>query len=144
MSRAEAWLLHVAHLLVGGTGLVYAWMLYFLDPIDEFSILNHPWQDETQALHILTAPLLVFAGAWIWKTHVWKRLSSGQKRRRISGLALTFTLFPMIASGYFLQISIEPSWHQAWLVIHLSTSGLWLAAYLKHQFRFRLRFRLPE
>ena len=71
MSRGEARFLHFSQLLVAGTGLAWAWMLYFTEPSDEFSILHHPWQDKMQAGHVLTAPLLIFAVAAIWKRHAW-------------------------------------------------------------------------
>ncbi|HYH44472.1 MAG TPA: hypothetical protein VEG34_02210, partial [Thermoanaerobaculia bacterium] len=61
MTRFEAWTVHVSTLLVGGTGLVYAWMLYLLPADDPFSTLHHRWQPDVQHLHVLTAPLLVFA-----------------------------------------------------------------------------------
>ena len=61
MTRAEAWLQHLANVLVGGTGLVYGWMRYFAEPADEFSVVNHPWQPDLHSLHVITAPLLVFA-----------------------------------------------------------------------------------
>ena len=44
MTRLEAWFLHVATILVGGGGLVYAWMRYFVRPDDPFAVVNHPWQ----------------------------------------------------------------------------------------------------
>ena len=61
MTRTEAWFSHVAAALVGGTGLVYGWMRYFAESDDPFAIANHPWQPHFQHLHVLTAPLLVFA-----------------------------------------------------------------------------------
>ena len=61
MSRGQSVFLHLANLAVSGTGLVYAWMRYLAEPVDEWAIVNHPWQPHTQHLHILTAPLLVFA-----------------------------------------------------------------------------------
>ena len=59
MTRLEAWFLHVATILVGGGGLVYAWMRYFVRPDDPFAVVNHPWQPDVQHLHVLAAPLLV-------------------------------------------------------------------------------------
>ncbi|HPK65509.1 MAG TPA: hypothetical protein PKX99_02905 [Thermoanaerobaculia bacterium] len=61
MSRIEAWLLHIGSLLVGGTGLVYAWMRYVATPADPDAVVSHPWQPMVQHLHVLTAPLLVLA-----------------------------------------------------------------------------------
>jgi hypothetical protein len=138
MTRLEAWLLHVATLLVGGGGLVYAWMRFFVRPADPFAVVNHPWQPEVQHLHVLAAPLLVFAIGLIWKAHVWPGVRLRIAARRKSGLALFATAAPMIASGYLLQTATDPSWRQAWLVIHLVASGLWLGGYLAHQLSSRL------
>lgn len=137
MSRAEARLIHLAQLLVGGTGLVYAVMLYLLEAPDEFTLLHHPWQDETQALHVLTAPLLVFAIGLVWKRHAWQRVRSGYRARRATGLTLVAAFAPMVASGYLIQTAVEPGWRTAWIVIHVAVSLLWLLSYVVHLLRPR-------
>ncbi|HXO18770.1 MAG TPA: hypothetical protein VOA87_02470, partial [Thermoanaerobaculia bacterium] len=71
MTRLEAWTVHAATILVGSTGLVYAWMRYLLAPADPFAVVNHPLQPLVQHLHVLAAPLLVFAVGLIWRRHVW-------------------------------------------------------------------------
>ena len=133
MTRAEAWLQHLSNLLVGGSGLVYGWMVYFAEPADEFALVNHPWQPFTQHLHVWTAPLLVFACGMIWRRHAWARVRSGFAERRKTGVALTFSLFPMVLSGYFLQTAVSDTWRSIWLWLHLTTSVLWVAAYGVHQ-----------
>lgn len=133
MTRGEARLQHVANLLVGGTGLVYAWMRYLAEPADEFAVVNHPWQPDVQHLHVLTAPLLVFASGLIWRDHVWRRVRSGFRPRRRLGLALFALLVPMIASGYLLQVATSEPWRAAYGWLHLATSLLWVAAYVAHQ-----------
>lgn len=132
MSRGEARFLHLAQLLVAGTGLVWAWMLYFAEPADEFSILNHPWQDEMQAGHVLTAPLLIFAVAAIWKRHAWKRIRSGFRSRRRTGILLAVSFFPMAASAYLLQVSSDEGWREVWKFVHLATSIAWIAIFVLH------------
>lgn len=132
MTRNEARLLHASNLLVGGTGLVYAWMRYLCEPADEFSIVAHPAQPHVQHAHVVFAPLLVFAVGLIWAPHVWKRIQSGFAARRSSGKALAWLLLPMTLSGYLLQVSIEPAWRNAWIVLHVATSLLWCALYLLH------------
>ena len=132
MSRAEARFLHLAQLLVAGSGVAWAIMLYAMSPADEWSILNHPWQDEAQALHILTAPFLIFAVAAIWKRHAWQRIRSGYRARRWTGLSLAISFFPMLASAYLLQVSSSEAWRTLWLVIHLASSAIWIAAFLCH------------
>jgi hypothetical protein len=138
MSRFEAWMLHVSNLLVGGTGLVYAWMVYLVKPVDPFSVVNHPLQPLTQHLHILVAPLLVFAAGLVWRRHVWPQWQRGAADRRRSGLTLMLMLVPMIASGYLIQTAVDGGWRKVWVGVHLAASGLWLLSYLTHQ---ALRYR---
>lgn len=133
MSRFAAWLIHGANLLVGGGGLVYAWMRYLATPQDPYALVGHPWQPAVQHLHVLAAPLLVFGLGLIWQAHVAAGLRLGSPRRRASGVTLLATAGPMIASGYLLQTTTDPAWRQAWGVAHLATSGIWLLATLLHQ-----------
>ena len=139
MTRLEAWFLHLATLLVGGTGLVYAWMRYLARPDDPFAVVNHPWQPATQHLHVVAAPLLVFAVGLIWKAHAWAGFRLRAASRWASGVGLLATAGPMVASGYLLQTATAPGWRTAWLAIHLVASALWLGGYLVHQISSRRR-----
>jgi hypothetical protein len=132
MSRFEAWALHLGTALVGGTGLVYAWMLYLLTPADPFAVVNHPWQPAVQHLHVWLAPLLVFGAGMIWRAHAWAHLQRGVRRRRGSGLTLMLTLVPMVVSGYLIQTAVTEVWRTAWVAIHLTASGLWLTGHAAH------------
>jgi hypothetical protein len=125
-------MLHVSNLLVGGTGLVYAWMLYLVKPEDPYAVVNHPLQPQAQHLHILVAPLLVFTAGLIWRRHIWPQWKWGTERRR-SGLSLIVLLAPMIVSGSLIQTAVDAQWRKAWVAVHLATSLLWLAGYLVHQ-----------
>jgi hypothetical protein len=133
VSRFEAWILHVSSALVGGTGLVYAWMVYLARPADPYAVVNHPLQPALQHLHILVAPLLVFAAGLVWHRHAWTHYRRGVDRRRRSGVSLIFTLVPMVVSGYLIQTAVEPQWRRVWVIVHLAASALWLAGYLAHQ-----------
>lgn len=132
MTRAEAWTLHVSNTLVGVTGAVYAWMRYFATPTDEFAVVNHPWQPTFQHLHVLTAPMLVFAAGLIFHRHVFARIRSGFRARRPTGLLLALLLLPMIASGYLLQTSSGDPWRSIWIGVHLVTSVLWIVGTAIH------------
>jgi hypothetical protein len=143
VTRFEAWLLHLSNLLVGGTGLVYAWMRYLAEPADEFAIVNHPLQPTFQHAHILVAPLLVFGLGLVWRRHVATRVLGGHKPRRTTGLGLALTVAPMVASGYLLQTAESEGWRTAWIVVHLVTSGLWLAAYGAHLVKRRYAVGRP-
>ncbi len=134
MTKFERWLLYVSNALVGGTGLVYAWMRYALVPVDEYSVVNHAWQPFTQHAHIVLAPLLVIAFghmAWHHALIFWK---SGTKEGKRSGLTMLAVALPMIFSGYLLQTSVSDLWRQIWIGVHLITSALWLLGYLAHLF----------
>jgi len=137
MTRGEARWNHAANVLVGGTGLVYGWMLYFGEPVDDFALVNHPLQPDLQAWHVRLAPLLVFTVALIWAPHVWKRVRSGFRPRRATGLTLCASFWPMVASGYLLQTAVSEGWRLAWVVVHVATSILWLVFYGVHLLRPR-------
>ncbi len=135
MTRGEAWTLHLGNVLVGGTGLVYAWMRYLVEPEPDelgFAIVNHPLQPDVQHLHVLVAPLLVFGAGMIFRRHVWARVRSGFEPRRRSGLVLFALLLPMVLSGYLLQVSGGDPWRSAWIWTHAGTSLVWVAAYVLH------------
>jgi hypothetical protein len=128
----EAWAVHLSTILVGGTGLVYAWMRYLAAPSDPFAVVNHPWQPAVQHLHVWTAPLLVFCAGLIWREHIWKHWKKGVRHGRRSGLSLMLTLAPMVLSGYLIQTAVGEGWRQAWVAVHLASSGLWLLGHTAH------------
>lgn len=132
MNRLQAWTVHLSTAAVGGTGLVYAWMRYLLQPADPYAVVNHPLQPAVQHLHVLAAPLLVFAAGLVWREHAWGHWREGVVRRRRSGLGMIVALAPMVVSGYLLQTTVTPGWHAAWVGIHLGASALWLAGYAGH------------
>jgi hypothetical protein len=133
VSRLEAWCLHLALALAGGTGLVYAWMIYLAKPADPYSLVHHPWQPHLQHLHLLVSPFLVFTAGLIWRRHVWAKWRLGQPPGRWSGLTLALSLAPMVISGYLVQTALDDSWRKIWGVVHLAVSGLWVFGYLVHQ-----------
>ena len=138
MSRWERLLQYGSNALVVGTGMVYAVMRYFMTPVDEWAVVNHPWQPHVQHLHVLTAPLLVFACGLIWQRHVAGRMRADERNRRVSGPGLAVAFVPMIASGYLLQITSTAGWRQTWLVVHLLTAGLWILLTATHFLRWRV------
>lgn len=139
MNRGERWLIHFSNLLVGGTGLVYAVMKYLMEPASPFSVINHPLQPLVLTLHLVAAPLLVLAVGILWKGHISERLRHGQPAGRASGISLALTFLPMVLSGYLLQTASAPFWRQAWLAVHLTTSGIWLLMFSAHQTAFIVR-----
>lgn len=133
MSRACARFVHAAALAAGGTGVVYGWMRYLLEPVDEFALVNHPAEPLWKDLHILTAPLLLFACALLWRAHVWARWRGGYPHRRRTGIGLALLLPPVVVSGYVLQTRFGEPWRTGWIWVHGLTSSLWLVLYAAHQ-----------
>jgi hypothetical protein len=72
--RLSLW---ISTLLVGGSGVVYAIMKYLMTTDDPYAIIHHPWQPFFLKLHIVTAPLLVFAFGVIFLKHVWEQFRTG-------------------------------------------------------------------
>lgn len=132
MTPFERWSNHASNLLVGGTGVVYAVMRYLMKPDDPFAIVNHPLQPAVQHLHILFAPLLVFAVGLVWLRHVAPRLLKRQHPRRVTGIGLAVLVVPMIVSGSLVQTAVDDDWRKIWGIVHLVASLIWLLAYGVH------------
>lgn len=132
MTRREAWCVHLAALGVGGTGLVYGWMRYFLRPNDEFALVNHPLQPTLQHAHLLLAPLLLFAVGLVWSEHAWQRVRAGFPVRRPTGLVLFALFWPMVVSGVGVQLAEAEGTRALAIWSHALSGTLWCAAYLVH------------
>jgi hypothetical protein len=133
VSRSAAWFVHGSVALAGATGLVYGWMRYVAEPADEWAIVNHPWEPDLKALHIVLVPLLVFGCGLLWRTHVWERIRTEFPHRRRTGIALALLLAPMVASGYAVQVAEDQTWRAVWMWTHGLTSCAWVLMYLVHQ-----------
>ena len=139
MSRAQAWCVYLSALVVGGTGLVYGWMRYLLEPADELSVVNHPLEPDFQHLHILFAPFLVFACGLVWSAHVWARVQSGYPRHRRTGLALFALFFPMVFSGVWVQVAETESARDLAAWTHAVSGTLWCLVFVVHALAQALR-----
>lgn len=117
---------------VGGTGIVLAMMIYIVEPVDEWSVVNHPWQPSFQHAHVLAAPLMVFCLGVLWNAHVLPKWRSGLSDGRRTGVIIAALTPAMVISGYFLQVAVEPVWRTVWEVIHVVSSIAWLVAVALH------------
>lgn len=133
MTPWEARTVHLAAIAVGGSGLVYAWMQWCLQPVDEFALVNHPWQPTVQHLHVLLAPTLVFAIGLVWSGHVLQRLRDHRRNRRRTGLVLVGATLPMVLSGGLVQVCSDEGWRRIWGIAHGAASLLWVSTYIAHQ-----------
>ncbi len=133
MTTLERWSLHLAALSTGATGLLYGWLRYYGQRVGEFGLESHPLQATLQHLHVLAAPLLVFALGMVVRGHVLPMWRNGKAAGRRSGVALALILAPMVLSAYAVQVVVEPGWRLAFAWLHGVTSLLFLAGYGVHQ-----------
>lgn len=132
MQKSEKLFLYLSHTLTTLSGWIFAWMIYFVPPVNPWDVINHPWQKNLQSIHILVVPLLLFSIGWIWKQHVLMKIRSNNKTGWVSGWLLLISLFPMIVSGYCIQISMDAWWRQFYHIIHMVSSGIWTVAFFIH------------
>ena len=83
-----------------------------------------------QHLHVLLAPLLVFAVGLAWHHQVAARRNPA--RAGASGTFLAASFFPMVATGHLIQVVVEPSWRQLWVALHLVSAAAWISALVLH------------
>lgn len=133
MTGFEKWSVWVTSALVVITGVVYLWMKYWLPAPDAFSIIHHPLQPLFLKLHILTAPLLVFALGSIALRHVWRHYASGTRQGRLSGVGTMALVIPMVMTGYLIQVVTGETTLRAIVLTHIATGLAYGVAILAHQ-----------
>lgn len=132
MKPWERWTFSILAVAVSATGFAYGWMKYFLEPLDPFAVVNHPWQSAMLHLHVLASPPFVMVFGMILNSHIMKKLRATKIPNRQSGLASLGTFAAMIASGYLLQVVSAEVWLQALVVLHVASGGVFTAAYGTH------------
>ena len=131
MSRAQVALLQLSLLGMTLTGLVFAWMKYFMKSDDPFAVVNHPWQPHMMTAHVLLGPVAVFAIGWVFGNHIWPAYRGGAPNRP-SGIVSMLFIVPMTISGYLMQVSVADATRKAFAVTHWVSVALFLAAYVVH------------
>jgi hypothetical protein len=132
MTRAQRVWLHVSFALTAMTGVVFAWMKYFMTSADEFAVINHPLQPWMLAAHVVIAPALLFLLGWTFSNHMMPKYRFGDGRNQRSGLASMSLIVPMSLSAYLLQVATNESLRRAMAIAHWITSGVFVVAYLVH------------
>jgi len=137
MKRLQKWLLMCSSLVTGVTGLVYFWMKRFLVPVDPFAVIGHPLEPWLLKAHVLAAPVLVFALGLITMDHIWRNYRCLVPAGRRSGIAATWVIAPMVATGYLIQVVTAVGWLSALGWAHLVTGVWYLLSVVAHQQVFR-------
>lgn len=114
------------------TGLAFLWAKYLAQPVDAWSVVNHPLEPWFLKAHIVVSPFFVFALGLILTRHVVPHLKNGLKRGRASGLLMIWTLVPMIVTGYLIQVVTAPLVTRLLVGVHLVTGCVFAAGLLLH------------
>jgi cobalamin biosynthesis protein CobD/CbiB len=134
MTAFERWAVWSTSIATLVTGTVYLWMKYLMASGDPLAVVNHPWQPYLLKLHILVAPLLVFAIGLVTLRHVWRHLKGKTPAGRRSGLLTLVVLGPMVMSGYLIQAITHQGWIEAMAISHIATGLVFGLGLLAHQF----------
>jgi len=116
----------------GATGLLYWWMRTWLEPADEFAVINHPLEPWVLKAHVLVAPLLVFALGMVAVDHIWRQYSLRIRAGRRSGLLSMWTIAPMIATGYAIQVVTHVGALEALAWAHVAAGIAYLIGLVLH------------
>ena len=144
MTGFERWSVWISAAAVSVTGVGFMWTKYFVTPTEPWAVVSHPLEPWFLKTHILFAPALVFAVGLIVIRHIVPHIVRGVQRGRRSGLVMVWTLVPMVVSGYLIQVVTLPWLLTAFVVLHIVTSGLFLAGILGHALFAALGVRKPE
>jgi hypothetical protein len=140
MTRLQIVILHLSTALLTLTGVVFAWMKYGMTTDDPFAVANHPLQPWMLTVHVVVAPVLVFALGWITSSHIIPKLWNAAGGKRSTGLATTWIAAPMVLTGYLLQVSSAETLRQVMTWSHWVAAGLFVIGYLAHLLVRKLQY----
>jgi hypothetical protein len=109
VNRFQRHLLWWSTALTALTGAVYAWMQHLMEPVGQWAVINHPLQPLVLKLHILVAPVMVFAVGMVAVNHIWALYRSGLPRGRATGIWTAAVFGPLVLSGYLIQAVTWPT-----------------------------------
>lgn len=108
MNRFQRRLLWWSTALTAASGVVYAWMKHLLEPLNEWAVINHPLQPLVLKLHIVVAPVMVFAVGLVAVNHIWALWRAGLPRGRQTGMWTAAIFGPLVFTGYLIQAVTWP------------------------------------
>ena len=132
MKRWEAWWNHAALIAVSLSGFAYGIFKYLVPNPDPDSRIGHPWQPAIMKMHILAAPLALFAIGLIFRRHALARMRSGERNGRRTGAAMFWLLLPLAVTGYLIEVFVETAAVRAAAWSHLGLGLAFLLGYAFH------------
>ena len=114
------------------TGLAYLYMKYALPSDDPFAVVSHPWQSSMLSLHVVLAPFVILLFGIVLRSHIIKKLISNSRPDRRTGWISLISFSTMALSGYLLQVATSVAWLNAFVVLHIATSVVFILGYGAH------------
>jgi hypothetical protein len=128
---------HVACAVVGVSGIAYGVLKYFGSGSDPDSRVGSPWQQPMLKVHVLGAPLLIFALGLVFSGHALKRLRDGDDPGRASGLGLLALGAPLVLTGPLVQVLTGDAARRWSGWVHAGLGVVYVAAYAAHLLKKR-------
>jgi len=128
---------HLACAVVGLTGLAYGAMKYFMAGSDPDSRVGHPWQQPMLKIHVLTAPLMIFALGLVFSGHALARFRAGEDTGRASGAGLLALAAPLVLTGPLIQVLTGDAARRWTGWIHAGLGVVYILAYAAHLLKRR-------
>ena len=139
MSRFERWGVWATSAITAISGVGLLWTKYFVEASDPWAVVNSPLQPWLLRSHLVAAPFLVFAIGLITTKHIWRHFRAAPRVGRRTGVTTGLVIFPMIISGYLIQVITGRGWLAAMVIAHIATGLLYAAGLTLHQVAIRSR-----
>ena len=139
MRRGDMLLLTAGTLAAGITGIILYIMKEWMEPVDPFSVVNHPWQPFVLKAHLVAVPFLIFAVGLIFSSHAVERFRAGTPSGRRSGVGLLTLFIPLVLSGIGVQIFTAETWQRGAVWVHLIAGAAYMAFFMGHRLSMVLR-----
>lgn len=117
-------------LATAATGLVGAYMNYWMEPSDPFSAYNHPLQPKLDAAHALLGPLLALLLGFVLAAHARVEWRHGSSRRRSGAVLVTLAVLLPTTGAILSAFGAPDRPLLAWL--HGVTGALFLFMFVAH------------
>jgi len=133
VTRLQTWILHGTVVMLAASGAVFAWMRYAMKTDDPFAVANHPLQPHMLHIHVLAAPIAVFAMGVVFAIHIAPKIENRSLARKKTGIGSLWMIAPMVLSGYLMQVVTSETAILAMKVMHWVSSSIFVLAYGVHQ-----------
>ena len=133
MSRFEKLSVWLTSLAMAVSGFGYTWTKYFVDNPDPFAAINHPLEPWFLKIHVVAAPLFVFAVGLLAGRHIWTHIKNRVRVGRRTGLTLLGVIVPMVLTGYLIQVITPLSLLAGLAVSHIGLGTIFTVGLILHQ-----------